>query len=66
MLPRVFAGAGIVYLLLMLLCSVGWVMNLIKLLGLAHMDHPNLVMAGVRIICALTFVPAGIMGWIPN
>lgn len=63
---RLFAGFGILYLVFILACSVGWVMNLIKLIALAHQDHPNLVMAGIRIICALTFVPAGIMGWIPN
>lgn len=63
---RIFAGLGAIYIVFILACSAGWIMNLVKLVALAHQDHPNLVMAGIRIICALTFIPAGIMGWIPN
>ena len=63
---RFIAGFGAVYVLVILACSVGWIMNLIKLVALAHMDHPNLVMAAIRVVCAFTFLPAGIVGWIPN
>lgn len=63
---RIFAGLGAIYILILVACSVGWVMNLARLIALAHQDHPNLVMAGIRVVSAFTFLPAGVIGWIPN
>ena len=63
---RIFAGLGVLYGLILVVCSVGWVMNLIRLIALAHQDHPNVVMAGARIASVFTFLPAGVIGWIPN
>lgn len=65
-MARFLAGFGLLYALVIIACSVGWVMNFVRLIALAHQDHPNVVMAGIRVASAFMFLPAGVIGWIPN
>lgn len=62
----IIPGFFITWAVVVLASGIGWIMNLIRLIELAHMDHPNLVMVALRVVSLASFFPAAVMGWIPN
>lgn len=56
--------ALITVLVLLILAAVGWVINIVKLFGLAYATDPNYIMAGLRAI-GIFLAPLGaVLGWL--
>ena len=56
----------VAYIAILLLLSIGWILNLIKIFRYLMKNRriaDTPVMLIVRIVAAFTFIPAGILGW---